>query len=171
MSEEPQAKRKRPTRRSDPRTLKRFVQEFTWLLSSYEDLDFKALSSLIERVDDRRLPSFVPEPEQASPAASLVGSLPDLFTDEALFPSNEDIADFAAHALGVVIPRWSKKSKYEIIGHVVCHTSVAGEQRLAQVVEAMERITANREKAREMISKNKERGMTWNELIQQLNEQ
>lgn len=171
MSEEPQTKRKRPTRRSDPRTLKRFVQEFTWLLSTYDDLDFKALSDLIERVDDRRVPSFVPEPGQASPAASLVGSLPDLFTDEALFPSNEDIADFANHALGVVIPRWSKKSKYEIIGHVVCHTSVAGEQRLAQVVEAMERITANRERAREMISKNKERGMTWNELIQQLNEQ
>jgi hypothetical protein len=149
-----------------------FVRELSWTLSTYSDLDFKALGELSERLEFRNQPTFLSRlTERPSSIAALVGCLPDLFTDETLFPSNEDIADFAESALGVFIPRWSKKSKYEIIGHIVCHTSVAEKARLERVVEAMTRITENREAASAMINDNKSRGMTWNELIQRLNEE
>jgi len=172
MSDDQTAKRKRPAKRSDPRALMQFVKELSWTLSTYSDLDFKALGELAERADFRHQPAFLSRlPARPSSVAALVGCLPDLFTDETLFPSNEDIADFAESALGVLIPRWSKKSKYEIIGHIVCHTSVADEARLGRVVEAMARMTENREAARVMIHDNKRRGMTWNELIQRLNEE
>lgn len=172
MSDDQTMKRKRSAKRSDPRILMQFVKELSWTLSTYSDLDFNALGELAERVDTRSSPiGFLTRlPERPSSVASLVGCLPDLFTDETLFPSNEDIADFAESALGVLIPRWSKKSKYEIIGHIVCHTSVADEARLGRVVEAMTRMTENREAARAMINENKRRGMTWNELIQRLND-
>jgi hypothetical protein len=172
MSDQPQQeaeKRKRPARRSDPRALQRFLQELSWLLASYEDLDFRALQQQVERAEPRRPRSlFDHAGDQSSAAAFLVGTLPDLFQDEAVFPSDEDIADFAQHALGVIIPRWSKKSKYEIIGHVVCHTSVADETRLRRVVGALERLTHDRERASNLITENKAQGMTWNELIQKL---
>lgn len=173
MSEEPATRRKRPSRRSDPRTLMQFVKELSWTLSTYSDLDFDALGEFAERSDLRNhhQSKFLSRLQQRpSSVTALVGCLPDLFTDETLFPLNEDIAEFAESALGVVIPRWSKKSKYEIIGHVVCHTSVADERRLDQVLEAMNRITQNREAARLLIHENKKRGMTWNELIQKLND-
>lgn len=170
MSEAGTPRRKKPSKRTDPKAFRRFLQEFSWLMSTYDDLDFRALGEVSEVIGSVHSPSFLSSrTDRPAAAAMLVGSLPDLFTDETLFPTNEDIADFARFALGVVIPRWSKKSKYEIIGHVVCHTSVAGEERLAQVVEAMRKITDNREHARALISRNKERGLTWNELIQQLN--
>jgi len=147
------------------------VEELSWLLGTYEDLDFRALRHLLEQDELHRSASLFDaggRSNRSSAATSLVGVLPDLFIDESLFPTNEDIADFAQNALGVVIPRWSKKSKYEIIGHVVCHTSVADKDRLGKVVDALRRIAGDREGASKLITENKRQGMTWNELIQKL---
>src|SRR5579875_3472591 len=108
MSDDDPGRRKRPLKRSDPRALRRFVQELSWLLATYEDLDFRALSDVVERGPGPRSASlFERLPNQGAAAAFLVGALPELFTDENLFPANEDIADFAENALGVIIPRWS----------------------------------------------------------------
>lgn len=162
-------KKGRSSKRSDPRALARFLQELSWLLAAYEDLDFRALQQQIEAGAFRRNENVAKHGSQSTPPVGfLVGALPDLFTDEVLFPANEDIADFAQQALGVIIPRWSKKSKYELIGHVVCHTSVADSERLKRVVAALEKITQNREHASMLINQRKSRGITWNELIQKL---
>jgi hypothetical protein len=170
MSNDDTGRRRKSGRRSDPQLVRRFLQELSWLLSNYSDLDYSSIGELSQRFDATTPPPSILTNEHAqTPAAnSLVGILPDLFTDETLFPSNEDIASFAKDALGVVIPRWSKKSKYEIIGHVVCHTSMAVDERLARVVDALNKVTKNREAASRMIHESKAKGISWNELIQQL---
>lgn len=168
MSDEDTSRRRK---RSDPRVFRRFLTELSWLLSSYESLDFRSLPEMMESIDtNQRLPLFSQRlsTNTNSSAAALVGILPNALSDEAIFPTNEDIADFAQHALGVVIPRWSKKSKYEIIGHIVCHANNAGEDRISHVVNVLESILKNKEEASKIISENKAKGLSWNEFIQEL---
>jgi hypothetical protein len=98
----------------------------------------------------------------------LVGTLPKLFSDERLFPSNEDIADFAGAALKVRIPRWEKKSKFELIGHIVCRTAELSDIEVSDLVKALQRLIANGDSARKLIRDSKQSGLSWNEIIQQL---
>lgn len=168
MSEKPHSKR--APKRSDPRALGRFLQELSWLLNSYSDLDFKALEGL----------ALQPTPVVANTSKrkgerlgtktnvhTLVGVLPGLFVDERLFPTNEDISEFAVSALGVHIPRWQKKSKFELIGHIVCTANALEEEQVASLVDALSRITGE-DTARLKIEGQRQRGLSWNEVIQGL---
>ena len=159
---------KKPTRRSDPRAIARFVEELSWLLSSYSDLDFKALGDLSSDIalSSRGTRNLFAHGSQQPSARFLVGVLPSLFIDEKLFPSNEDIVEFAQYILDISIPRWQKKSKYELIGHVVCQTEQAPISRLESLVDALNRLVDKRGKARISAEKQRQSGASWNEVIQ-----
>jgi hypothetical protein len=113
--------KKRSSRRDVGRVL-RFLEELSWLLDTYNDLDFRALGDLrntmvhLQPSSINRLERYVPHNPNIM---YLVGTLPELFTDTTLFPSNEDIAEFATVALHVEIPRWHKKSKFELERHPI----------------------------------------------------
>src|SRR5690606_2215361 len=111
-----------PSPRDFERSL-RFIEELGWLLKSFPDLDLSALSSLSSEARAyahfRRLPTGMIAPEKSS-VVYLVGTLPSLFMDETLFPQNEDIAEFAKETLRVPMSRWQKKSRFEIVGQIVC---------------------------------------------------
>lgn len=165
MSEPKSSKQSRPLRRADPRTLRRFVEELSWLLSSFEDLDFKALSTVIE---ESQLSSSTRSTAKARRTENiqLLGRLPALFMDDELFSGNEDIVEFAKHALGIEIPRWHKKSKYELIGHVVCNANLLNDRRLRQLGSAIEKLQDDRGQARHLIQNQRRSGLSWNEVIQ-----
>ena len=160
---------KRVPRRSDTRTLSRFMQELSWLLNSYSDLDFKALEALSrESSSTAPLPKRrIAKSDKRQNVETLVGVLPGLFVDERLFPSNVDIVEFAATALGINILRWQKKSKFELIGHIVCTANALDDGAVSSLVSALTKVTG-KNSARIQIENQRLQGLSWNEVIQNL---
>ena len=168
MASDPQRPR-RASKRSDPRTLSRFVEELSWLLSSYDELDFKALGELsVSYSEMARHPSRSLRSVRSKTAQGLVGVLPSFFLDIELFPTNEDIVEFSQMALGIGIPRWQKESKNELIGHIVCHTDGASPDRLSRVMAALDEASNERGTARRKLASERKSGRNWNEVIQSL---
>lgn len=99
----------------------------------------------------------------------LIGVLPRLFQDKALFPLNDDIVEFAISALGIFISRSSRKrSRYEIIGNVICEADTLDEQKLTSLVKALEKLVGNKEMLNKTIERKKQGDFSWNETIQEL---
>lgn len=98
----------------------------------------------------------------------LIGVLPRLFQDKALFPQNEDIADFAATILRLEMSRTEKRSRYEIIGKVVCETDSLNEMNLSLLVEALEKLVEDKDKLAQMAAKKRAGSFSWNETLQEL---
>lgn len=99
----------------------------------------------------------------------LIGVLPRLLLDRELFASNEDIVDFAAAALHLEMSRSvEKRARHEIIGKIVCETDSLDEQRLTNLVIALERLVNNKEKLAKMKEEKKMGAFSWNETIQEL---
>jgi hypothetical protein len=168
----------RNKRRSDPKALARFIEQLSWLMSSNEDLDFRALRNMVREFSSRprsdfysRGPRVIDGFAPKNPNISfLVGSLPGLFNNPDFFSSNEEIAEFAKIALQVKIPRWQKKSKFELIGHVVCNTAKLGDKRLEILVRALSKIVGDEKHAKEVFAAKRQQKSSWNEVIQRLYE-
>ncbi len=162
------------SKRKDELRAFKFVEELSWLLNTYSDLDFRTLSEFRKMRNElaHSTPTSFERYVPRNPNVFfLVGTLPGLFTDENLFPTNEDLADFAATALGVQIPRWSKKSKFELIGHIVCHTSELDDSRVERLVVALAKIVSGDKNARSIVGGRKKAGLSWNEIIQRLTDE
>ncbi|MCA0849198.1 hypothetical protein [Salipiger thiooxidans] len=166
---------RRPTKssqkkRSDPRELARFVEELSWLLKSFEDIDYNALSNFSHQAE-----LFISNSEKFRPSSSvdqnsmvLVGILPNFLMDTKLFPVNEGIVEFAEAALGLPLRRWQKKSRYEIIGQIVCHANEASPEKIARLSEIIEEMHDNQTSIRNVIETNREQGRSWSEVIGRL---
>ena len=100
----------------------------------------------------------------------LIGVLPRLLQDKRWFPLNDDIVEFANGALGLEMKKslFDKRSRYEIIGKVVCETDTLDEQQLTGLVMALEKIIGNKDKLAQMIEKKRSGSFSWNETIQDL---
>lgn len=98
----------------------------------------------------------------------LIGVLPRLFQDKELFPQNDDIVEFASSALGLLMNRSEKRSRYEIIGKVICETDLLDEYRLTDLVSALEKLIGNKDHLAQMIEKKRSGSFSWNETIQNL---
>jgi hypothetical protein len=162
---------RRPGKRSEPRTLAKFVEELSWLLSSYEDLDFRALGNLgADLIRPQRAATNIQTHSiNRKPTTHLlVGTLPSLLTDESLFPSNEDIVEFSTMTLGITIPRWQKKSKYELIGHIVCHTDLADQEKIFSLVQVLNSLLSDKGETKRNLAEQRQSGLSWNEVIQRL---
>lgn len=170
MSEPRSSRPRRPTKRSDPKVIGRFVEELSWLLSSYEDLDLEALRRFGFEASSlsRRSSNLVSNSDRSQTTIMLVGVLPSLFVDVRLFPSNEDIVEFGKATMDISIPRWEKKSKYELIGHIVCHADRAPVGKLTHLVSALEGLADDRSSVRARVESQRRSGLSWNEVIQGL---
>lgn len=165
----PPSPRRKPSRSPDARRLFNFIEELSWLLSSYDAADFKALASLSKEFQHAvELRNSLTHRSGTVADDPLVGVLPGLLVDERLFPSNEDIAEFASSLLAIEIPRWSKKSKYELIGHIVCHAHLAPPLRRRKLAEAMQSLVLDRDLITKKMMTDRKAGASWNEIIQSL---
>lgn len=97
----------------------------------------------------------------------LIGALPRLLLDKDLFPSNEDIVDFASAALRIEL-KGEKRARFEIIGKVVCETDSLDEQHLTNIVRALERLVGNKEQLAIMIERKRTGSFSWNKTLQEL---
>ena len=145
-----------------------FIEEFAWLLDANKMVDIKALPALLRE----NIPSLLEGTgKYASPNPNkhfLIGVLPRLFQDLALFPTNEDIADFARSVLHIAVPRSEKRSKYELIGLIVCSTNGLNDEKLSYLVTALQKITNSEEKINQIIEARKNQTMSWNDAIEQI---
>ncbi|KVD61557.1 hypothetical protein WI87_10545 [Burkholderia ubonensis] len=91
-----------------------------------------------------------------------------MFQDRQLFPQNEDIADFAAVALKLEMSRTEKRSRYEIIGKVVCETDTLDDAELSTLVQALENLVGDKDKLAQMAEKKRAGSFSWNETLQEL---
>lgn len=157
----------RSDKTKDPRTVAKFLQELSWLLDSYSHVDFRALSEAGNRPIQANL-GFGRHVSKNPNIHFLVGALPIIFSDELYFPMNEDIAEFASEALRLPIPRWEKRSRYELIGLIVCETAKSNDERLTRLVNALERITSEDPNAKALLQTRKANSLSWNEVIQRL---
>jgi hypothetical protein len=149
---------------------RRFLEEFSWLLRSYESIDLTSIANaLVPERETNAATRAVGGYASANPNKQfLVGALPRVLMDETLFPSNEDIAQFAESVMDLRIPRYGKKSKYEIIGHIVCETDSLDDQKLEKLVSALAALADSDDHARRLIRQRKEQQFEWNAIIQEL---
>lgn len=159
---------------SDPKKLKKAsmaLEEFVWSLrgSKLDTLaDAAELLSLLAQ--EREIEPHIAKTHKSRDANKhfLIGVLPRLFQDRSLFPQNEDIVDFAASALRLNMSRSEKRSRYEIIGKVICETDTLDEQQLTDLVKALEILSGNTDKLELMAEKKKSGSFSWNETIQEI---
>lgn len=159
----------------DARVAKRFVEELSWLLNSYSHLDFKTLPHLAIDANSRPTNKQSLQSKRLSQYTSknpnihfLIGVLPEVFSDEKIFLSNEQLVDFATTALDLRISRWEKRSRYELIGLIVCETAKLDDDRLTLLVRALTKLLINDPNARQLLQRRSNNRMNWNEIIQKL---
>jgi len=167
----PSKKKTQTSSNGDNRKLFMFLEELSWLLSSYSDLNLKTAIKDLRNKLLHELDAAAAIGSYASPNPNkqfLVGVLPRVLNDEALFPTNEDISDFALSVMRVRIPRFHKKSKYELIGHIVCQTNDLDEKGLSKLVDALATLTGGDERVKKLIRQRKDQNFGWNAIIQEL---
>jgi hypothetical protein len=148
----------------------RFLEELSWLFQTHHDLDAKSISKLLsdaasQNTVEEGVASF------ASPNPNihfLVGILPLVLRDESIFSTNGVIADFAISALGMNMSRWEKKSRFELIGEIVCNTIDLDDSALTKLVEALSVLAKGDSTAREIVKEAQSSSRGWNEIIQTL---
>ena len=148
-----------------------FLEELSWLLDSRKDIDLKEVLSILQELayQQNSIQSFAKAYKSPKPNKHfLIGVLPKLFQDTRLFPFNESIASFAKDVLQIDISRFGKRSKYELIGLIVCETESLSDQKLSKLVEALSQITGNEEKIEKIREERQKVDFSWNETIQKL---
>lgn len=158
--------KKNSKKQTNPRELVRFVEELSWLMKSFEGLDFNALSKLsfeMEQFNSQK--EMFSSKKKDSTTYLLVGILPDFLMDSALFPTNENIVEFAGAALNMEIGRWQKKSKFEIIGQIVCHANLAPRPMIQNLSLIIEDMKDKRTHIRRSIELDIQEGRSWSEVI------
>ncbi|WP_111900153.1 hypothetical protein [Aeromonas veronii] len=96
----------------------------------------------------------------------LIGVLPRLLQNKDLFPQNEDIYDFARAALNLNISRYEKRSRYELIGMLICTINELDEDDLSYLVTALDKIIDDGEELNKVVIDKKNNSFSWNEAIQ-----
>jgi hypothetical protein len=162
---------KAPSAPTDARRFLLFLEELGWLLSSYPDVN---ISSGLKALRGSVMPEEAAQAAVGGYVSSnpnkqfIVGVLPRILMDEVLFPSNEDIAQFSAAVLGVQIPWSGKKSKFDLIGRIVCKTNDLDDDALSRLVQALSVLAERDDRVRKFVKERKEQNFGWNAIIQEL---
>ena len=170
MPNKPQRKTKKD-KVDDPVKIKAFIEELSWLLAAYSNVDFKAMPDTIRRYFSIFTKESIVMRQYISDNPNqhiLVGVLPSVLNDESLFVTNEDIAQFAKTVMKVNLRRYGKKSRYELIGTVVCETNKLNDFELTELVKALSVLASKKDKAKRLIVKRREENYGWNVIIQEL---
>lgn len=154
-----------------------FMDEFAWLSSKYKASDIKNFRNiLLENIDERNMRAhstrkFDDYSDKSTSKNYLIGVLPKFFQDKDLFEKNSDLAEFA-ECIGVYLPRYDKKSRYEMIGTIICTISEMNEMHLNQFVNAINKLVSDEMLMIDLKNYKYSKGSaySWNEIIRQLSD-
>lgn len=148
-----------------------FIEELSWLLETKRNLSFREIPSILreyiesennEEIDTRS------KKKNSLNSKFLVGELPSLFLDEDLFQSREDILDFAETVLKLPVSRAGKRSRTEYIGWIVCEVTKLNDKQLSELVNALDIITGNDLKLKQIKEAKKMPNFSWNDAISKI---
>lgn len=147
-----------------------FLEELNWLLESNKSLDLKELINSLKIVENtgfhnNNSPIYLSDNQFKD---NLVGILPYLFLDNDLFNVNSDIADFSESVFQFKIPRYEKRSRFEIIGLIVCEVPKLNDKELIFLGNALAELIGNKEKLKKVKAEKKKANFSWNDTIQKL---
>lgn len=152
----------------------KFVEEAANLVSKYNSNDIKKIKNSIQQVENDITDyshynlNLKRYNHRNSNKNYLVGILPKFFQDRELFERNSDLARFANY-LGINLSSPEKKSRFEIIGTMLCVISEMDEQSLDKLVKAIENLMSNENVLNGLKSiKQVEPSYSWNEVIRAL---
>jgi hypothetical protein len=156
---------------NDVKKVQSFLEEFSWLLSMYSNLDFRTMPKVVKNSfsssseASKAMKDYMP----VNPNMQfLTGVLPSVFMDDGVFSSAEEIAQFAKSVLRLQLKSYQKKSRYELIGTIVCNTIILNDSDLNELVKALTLLLNKGEKAKKIISQGKRNLFGWNQIIQEL---
>lgn len=152
------------------------IQELIWAIRSRETSELSSGVSYLRNLalhekTERRKSEKISRPslmDRRRDLKALVGSMSLVLADVELFPSNEDIAKFAKEALRIPIPRWEKRSRYEMIGMLVMESINASPARLREVAGLLNKISEESDSMDEIKKSARQTGFSWNEAIRTL---
>ncbi|PAD67942.1 hypothetical protein CHH83_16275 [Bacillus sp. 7586-K] len=150
-----------------------FLEEFIWLIESKKNIKLSNVPDILRRVLENQESNLPVEKKYVSPNPNihfLIGVLPRLFKDKNLFPVNASIIQFANEVLDIDVTSNAKRSRIELIGHIVCETDNLSDVKLEKLVKALTQITADEEKLKKMKEAQNNNNFSWNETIQKLTE-
>ncbi len=148
-----------------------FVEELSWLLESKNKLKLSEIPEILRNSLDSVNNVKSTTSKYVSPNPNihyLIGVLPRLFKDTKIFQKNEDIAVFANEVLNIEVSRSEKRSRYELIGLIVCECNELNDDALEVLVDALTKITGSSEKIKQMAKERASVGFSWNETIRRL---
>jgi hypothetical protein len=148
-----------------------FLEELSWLLESKKNLKLNEIPTILRNklLTSSNVTKSAEKYVSPNPNIHyLIGVLPRLFQDPKLFSKNEEIADFAVEVLGIQISRIEKRSKYELIGLIVCEANTLNDKELENLVGSLAVITGSSEKINLMAKEKSLVGFSWNETIRKL---
>lgn len=163
-------KRPEPSSKTESVKVTRFLEELSWLFQSHQELDVKTIArALADSASQRTVKQGFSAFASPNPNIHfLVGILPLVLRDETIFSTNGAIADFAISALGMNMARWEKKSRFELIGEIVCNTIDLDDRELSKLVEALSVLANGDAVARKIVREAQSSSRGWNEIIQTL---
>lgn len=158
----------------DIKKLKNTAMKLEDLMWSLKKLRVESIQDALDVIKDNIYESNNRNSVNASKASNddepnkhyLIGVMPKLLQNKDLFPQNEDIYDFAISALEINITRFEKRSRYEIIGMIVCATCDLGDKKLSRLVKALESIIDNSDEIKNVVYQKQLNSFSWNEAIQ-----
>lgn len=147
-----------------------FIEELSWLINSKNVPDLKEIPNLIRNAISENTSTIAKKyTSKNQNKNSLVGVLPNLLLDVELFKTNSDIAEFSETVLKIEIPRYEKRSRFEIIGLIVCEIPRLEDNELDALVCAIEELAGDNDKLKKIKAEKQKANFSWNETIQKLN--
>jgi len=148
-----------------------FIEELSWIMDSKKNIDLKDIPNILRsRLNYNKNINRVTEKYSSSNPNIhfLIGVFPRLFQDELLFPKNDDIASFAIEVLGINITRIDKRSKYELIGMIVCEVTNLNDKKLDDLVLTLIEIVDDKEMMKKVRFEKSGVGFSWNDFIRKM---
>ena len=144
-----------------------FLEEISWILDSKKIVDLKEAPSLLRNLLESGQSSSLNDSSASNDSnkSYLVGTLPSLFLDTEIFKTNFDLADFAKDILNMPVSRPEKRSKYELIGLIICEVANLNESSLTSLTQALSKLTDNGDRIKLIRDAKKSADFSWNDTI------
>lgn len=164
-------------RKSKEKALLR-VQDILWMLSSLSQREVKDMVSALEDFRNYTVHGLYYELNEMSSLRRyssensnknfLVGVLPKFLRDLKVFPENKDVASFSENVFGISVPRYEKKSRFEVIGTIVCSIAELEDEKFERIVRSIAKIVNDEMKIDQLALEKQRTGFSWNDAIRKL---
>lgn len=148
-----------------------FLEDLCWLLDSGKNNNYGELIKIIS--DMKKSHENTISNQLGQEPDELVGVLPRLLTDKALFDTNNALATFSAEVLGIEILNWHKRSRNEMIGVIICKVQESEEIRNGISSYVLTNILKNKEQIKKIQKETKDshNQFLWNDAIHKIVEE